>query len=82
MLANPVLCSLSGNNDIELALNAYKHAPTNDKKTNFALKYALDVIEWSVPHYLIEGLQWLAEHPNVPSLEVQEVIANVLEETK
>jgi len=82
MLANPVLCALSGSNDIELALYAYENAPTNDKKTNFALKYALEVTNWNVPFYLIEGLQWLAKQPNIPAKELQEVIANVIEETK
>jgi len=82
MLANIELCALSGDNDIEQALNAYKNAPTNDEKTDFALKYALEVTEWNVPHYLIEGLQWLAQHPNTPAPEVQKVIATVIEETK
>jgi len=82
MLANPVLCALTGDNDLELALNAYENAPTDDKKTNFALKYALEVTDWNVPHYLIEGLQWLAQHPNTPAPDVQEIVANVIEEAK
>ncbi|MGE8525897.1 ATP-dependent nuclease [Chryseobacterium rhizosphaerae] len=82
MLANIELCALSGNNDIEQALNAYKNTPTNDEKTDFALKYALEVREWNVPQYLVEGLQWLAQHPNIPAQEVQEEIENVIEETK
>ena len=59
-----------------------KMPPTNDEKTDFALKYALEVTDWNVPNYLIEGLQWLAQHPNTPAPEVQEVIANVIDETK
>ena len=81
MLANPVLCALSGNTDTELALNAYENAPSDDKKTNFALRYALEITDWIVPHYLIEGLQWLAQHPNKPVADVKEAIAYVIEET-
>lgn len=82
MLANIELCVLSGDNDIDQALNAYNNAPANDEKTDFALKYALEVTEWNVPHYLIEGLQWLAQHPNTPAPEVQKIIATVIDETK
>jgi putative ATP-dependent endonuclease of the OLD family len=32
-------------------------------KTDFALKYAIEEIEWTVPRYIAEGLTWLAEKP-------------------
>jgi hypothetical protein len=32
-----------------------------DKKTEFALKYAIEETNWTVPRYMAEGLAWLAE---------------------
>ncbi len=33
----------------------------NNKKSDFALKYAIKETEWEVPKYIAEGLQWLAK---------------------
>jgi predicted ATP-dependent endonuclease of OLD family len=54
MLANMDLFGLSNEAD------AYDKAKEIDK-TDFALKYAIEEIEWSVPKYISEGLTWLRE---------------------
>lgn len=33
------------------------------KKTEFALKYAIEKQDWSTPKYINEGLKWLADNP-------------------
>jgi hypothetical protein len=38
---------------------AYEHA-ANQKKSEFALKYAIEDTNWRVPRYIAEGLRWLA----------------------
>jgi putative ATP-dependent endonuclease of OLD family len=81
ILANPALFGLSGKQEEEMAALAYKMVPKRYQKTNFALKYALEQLDWNPPFYLVEGLQWLAKNPNVPSTEVEKVMVNVIEET-
>jgi putative ATP-dependent endonuclease of OLD family len=81
ILANPSLFDLSGKPEEEMATVAYKMVPKRYQKTNFALKYALEQLDWTPPFYLVEGLQWLAKNPNVPATEVEEVMVNVIEET-
>jgi len=43
----------------DIASLAYDHA-TDQKKSAFALKYAIDDTDWNVPKYIAEGLRWLA----------------------
>jgi predicted ATP-dependent endonuclease of OLD family len=82
MLANPSLFKLKGKTDAELALDAYKKSPGNNEKTDFALKYALEETNWSTPLYIAEGLQWLAQKPNIPAEQVKEAMLNIIDETK
>jgi predicted ATP-dependent endonuclease of OLD family len=82
MLANPSLFKLKGKTDAELALDAYKKSPGNNEKTDFALKYALEETNWSTPLYIAEGLQWLAQKPNIPAEQVIEAMLNIIDETK
>ncbi|MNJ74364.1 hypothetical protein D3C77_712870 [compost metagenome] len=42
-----------------MASLAYEHA-ADQKKSAFALKYAIDDTNWNVPRYIAEGLRWLA----------------------
>lgn len=46
------------------------------RKTEFALKYAIDDTSWIVPRYIAEGLRWLALAPS------QRFASNVTKETK
>ena len=43
----------------DTALLAYEHA-ADQKKSEFALKYAIEDTNWRVPRYIAEGLRWLA----------------------
>ncbi|BDB17748.1 AAA family ATPase [Pseudomonas sp. PA-3-11C] len=43
----------------DVASLAYEHA-ADQKKSAFALNYAIDDTNWSVPKYIAEGLRWLA----------------------
>lgn len=36
------------------------------KKSAFALQYAINVPVWNVPRYIADGLRWLAAEPNPP----------------
>jgi energy-coupling factor transporter ATP-binding protein EcfA2 len=57
---------------------AYEHA-AEQKKSTFALTYAIEHTEWNVPRYIAEGLRWLAQGSPVnvvpPAIAI-EIIAN------
>lgn len=78
MLANIPLCNVEGTTDEEKAEDAWKKAQSVDKKTDFALKYAISKKEWIVPEYIKEGLLWLAE--NLPEEEIEQNIAGAGDE--
>lgn len=46
-----------GNSEIEARV-----AATKLKKSDFALKYAIEDLEWNSPRYLVDGLRWLASN--------------------
>lgn len=81
ILANLDLFGITASTEPEIATEAYS-LTENIGKTNFAMEYALEKLEWKVPTYLKEGLEWLALHPNIQSQEVEEVMANVVEAIK
>jgi len=57
----------------------HKAKEFSKKKTDFALKYALDETDWNIPLYIKEGLLWLAD--NFEQLEEVAVVENaVIEE--
>jgi putative ATP-dependent endonuclease of the OLD family len=58
MLANPNIFGLNASQDREN--EAWKKAQ-KVKKSEFALKYAIQETTWTVPRYIVEGLNWLAE---------------------
>ncbi|MBG9454980.1 DNA helicase [Lysinibacillus sphaericus] len=62
MLANKSLFEINGNDNNELAYDAWNKASVVDK-TNFALQYALIDTEWRVPFYIKDGLKWLSKNP-------------------
>lgn len=58
---------------------AYDHA-ADQKKSTFALAYAIEHTEWSVPRYIAEGLRWLVQGspaPVVPPVVAADVIADI-----
>ena len=60
ILANATLFGLTGGTANELETNARELA-SKQKKSSFALKYAIQEKGWSVPRYVSEGLEWLAQ---------------------
>jgi len=63
VLANPALFELSDDSDRE---NQAWEIAGGFKKSDFALKYAIEDTEWTVPRYIAEGLSWLAEGTRCP----------------
>jgi putative ATP-dependent endonuclease of OLD family len=56
MLANAAKFFLNGPNPEQSAWDAANGL----KKSAFALKYAIEDADWTVPRYVAEGLAWLA----------------------
>jgi len=84
MLANPNEFELAGLSVQDRENNAWDKT-RNIKKTEFALKYAIERCEWIVPRYIAEGLAWLAAKPvepiiGIPSPPISESnLSNTLE---
>ena len=64
MLANKSLFGLVATTSDALEDEARSLASTQ-KKSSFALKYAIEETQWTVPLYIVEGLRWLAESQNM-----------------
>lgn len=65
--------------DGDRATLAYDHA-ADQKKSTFALTYAIENTMWNVPRYISEGLRWLAEgNPVVviPQVTPSDIVAAV-----
>lgn len=59
ILANPTLFKLAADTPDEMATAAEAEAKKH-KKSKFALKYAIEVTDWTTPRYIADGLRWLA----------------------
>ena len=59
MLANPAIFDIEGATPDERARCAWDKLNTI-KKSEFALKHAIDDTDWSPPGYILDGLRWLA----------------------
>ena len=59
MLANPAMFGIEGATPDDQAQCACDKLDTI-KKSEFALKYAIDETAWSPPGYILDGLRWLA----------------------
>lgn len=68
ILANTKKFSLEKQKGSELEQAAWDLAK-KQKKSEFAIRFAIDDGEWSVPLYMAEGLRWLAETPICPQRE-------------
>ncbi len=60
ILANPAIFAVSGDTPNELELSALALA-AKGKKSDFALKYAIDETGWATPGYILDGVKWLAK---------------------
>ena len=58
MLANPTMFNIDEGTHVEQALSAWSKL-RNLKKSEFALKHAIDETNWVAPAYIVEGLRWL-----------------------
>ena len=59
MLANPEIFAIDGTTPDQQARCAWDKL-TTIKKSEFALKHAIDKTDWSPPGYILDGLRWLA----------------------
>jgi len=59
MLANPAMFGIEGATPEEQAQSAWDKLD-RIKKSQFALKYAIDETGWTAPGYILDGLRWLA----------------------
>jgi putative ATP-dependent endonuclease of OLD family len=63
ILANADIFSISNVGSHPSELEAWELAQ-KQKKSAFALQYAIDITTWNVPRYIAEGLRWLASDPD------------------
>jgi len=70
MLANKALFGLTSVTSDALEDEARALA-SNQKKSSFALKYAIEETKWAVPLYISEGLRWLAERQSFLNVDLQ-----------
>ncbi len=85
ILANQAFFGITGNNPAELAAAAEKKA-AKQKKSKFALTYAIQKTNWTTPRYISEGLTWLAKNTDAAvdpgvALAAEAQAANALETT-
>ena len=59
MLANPDMFSIQGATPDDQAQSAWDKLK-EIKKSQFALKYAIEKTGWTAPGYILDGLRWLA----------------------
>jgi putative ATP-dependent endonuclease of OLD family len=60
ILANPKLFNLIEHTSNALEVEARTKA-AEWKKSEFALKHAIEVTEWTAPSYILDGIRWLAK---------------------
>ncbi|KXZ29005.1 ATP-dependent endonuclease [Leptospira santarosai] len=63
LLSNRELFDLADFEEDKVESEAFSQAE-KIKKTNFAVKYSLELTDWNVPLYIKEGIIWLAEFEN------------------
>ncbi|MFM0307734.1 ATP-dependent endonuclease [Paraburkholderia sp. RL17-383-BIF-A] len=77
ILANPDHFALGPGDSAQLA---YEHAAAQ-KKSKFALAYAIEHTEWNVPRYIAEGLRWLAQGSGAPVVAPHAVAVGIVANT-
>ena len=80
MLANPAMFGIEGATLEEHAQCAWDKLD-KIKKSEFALKYAIDETDWTAPGYILDGLRWLAAGgiPDADAVVVQAAAAEAPE---
>ena len=68
ILANPTLFGLTGKTREELEDRARAKA-SEFKKSEFALKHAIEERKWVPPKYILDGLRWLASEDRIDTSE-------------
>lgn len=73
MLSNRGLFNLGELKGIELEESVFEKAKKigSSSKANFAIEYSVDKTDWSVPKYIIEGLEWLDEDSVDPAKDAK-----------
>lgn len=68
ILANKALFELSATTGPELEKEAFSKAEKIgiSSKADFAIKFAIEKIDWNVPKYIEDGLVWLANKSDLP----------------
>lgn len=61
MLANPLLFGVVSDTPNEEQELSARDLAAKIKKSEFALKYAIDETGWATPGYILDGIKWLAE---------------------
>ena len=70
ILANPTLFSLKATTSDDKELEARAIAG-KQKKSEFALRYAITDTTWTAPKYMLDGIRWLAQNDNTPTLPTE-----------
>jgi predicted ATP-dependent endonuclease of OLD family len=66
ILANRAKFEVAGTESSELEITAREMAATF-KKSDFALTYAIEDLDWVAPKYLVDGIRWLAAEDLPPA---------------
>jgi predicted ATP-dependent endonuclease of OLD family len=78
MLANPELFGLNDCDDKENeAWKESQKVKVRNRKTDFALEYAIEKTDWIVPRYIVEGLRWLAIGIDTETPSVTDTIVEI-----
>lgn len=80
MLANPAMFSIEGATPEEKAQCAWDKL-NGIKKSQFAIKHAIDAKDWIAPGYILDGLRWLAtgDIPDADAATGQAAVADTPE---
>lgn len=76
ILANPALFELGEGDQASLAYDL----AASQKKSTFALKFAIEQTEWNVPLYIAEGLRWLAHENPAPAAPPETIAGEIVAE--
>ena len=80
MLSNPKKFAFNGASAQEMETKAWELAQ-DVKKSEFALKYAIEEKVWEIPRYIDEGLRWLGQTVDVaPPMPADGVVQPPAEE--
>lgn len=79
MLANPAMFGIEGATPAEQAQCAWDKLDSI-KKSQFALRYAIDETGWTAPGYILDGLRWLTAYDiSDADSEIKETAADIPE---